>query len=687
MRIVPDSTVSLYRGVDIDSGEQLVFSSKANQTAYFQLCLERQAVACTVVRKTGALRLECPGSVVSRCNYLSFINPSFDNKIVYARIVDYDYINNECTEITYMIDYWQTWMFDVQFDDMYIEREHLSQADWLKAENNPYDPSILEFRTSENLPISLDCEKPNYSIGESTDDDGAYVGRAFGEAQSLGDGIGALIYLAEIDFEKLDSQASAQGSTLPSSAFVSLWVDIAQDPDCGLTFMRLTDAQYTYLNATYPQQITAQYFAGSDWGQLGRLPSSNFVSAPYTYMYIDHGADYGQHNVGYTSRLLMMLTRWSAVEQIVGIYAVPRFLIPFAGLAAGNHETINYAMGTSASQLVDSKKLDLYPYSYIRAIAPNGDKKEYHMEDFVNVQNKTILAPSTGVDAMFSIVLDIMEKPTLIIMPREYRMTGEVSYRNVEETNPTEALVFGQFPQLPYTIDAFVANIAAVANANIASNTLETQYNLEQFNLNNKKQVVSEVGGGGVGIVSSILNGDAKGFGESVANFAFGYEQYDINKKRYELEQNQRTGAYYGLADTEHALNAIYDNFKYTKPAYACNKYVMGNGDGTINYNVLSVNDIMLLRVQLHPTILANYDRYFKNYGYNSGRCGIPRVISYTQGDTSPANTPHWELISNKYTTYIKTMDCKVTYSMLPVASYIKSMFDAGVRMIQGDHS
>ena len=150
MRLQPDSSITLYKDVDIDNDEQLVFKNRTNQTAYFQSKIHPNGAytPCTVVRKTGVLRVEKSMAIVSQCNYLSFVNPLIrhtqqgdtqygDNKTIYARIVDYDYVNNECTEISYVIDYWQTWMFDVTFQDSYIEREHLSQADWDKAAANP----------------------------------------------------------------------------------------------------------------------------------------------------------------------------------------------------------------------------------------------------------------------------------------------------------------------------------------------------------------------------------------------------------------------------------------------------------------------------------------------------------------------------------------------------------------------
>ena len=236
MRIVPNSTISLYSGVEIDNDEQLVFSSLAGQNAYF---INKRVLAeapCTVVRKTGALRIEVsPASILNGCNYISFINPMFENKTIYARIIDYDYINNECVEITYAIDYWQTWMFDVQFEDTYIEREHLSEEDWNKAEQNPYDPTIYEFRTDENLVTSRDLEKLNYSLSGQSNNDGLKLALASHSVTSATDTLGVLIKMAYVDLKKIDDQWIEEhpnwNPSAPGASDHEEWQDRPQDPD------------------------------------------------------------------------------------------------------------------------------------------------------------------------------------------------------------------------------------------------------------------------------------------------------------------------------------------------------------------------------------------------------------------------------------------------------------------------
>lgn len=176
MKILPQSTITLYSGVDIGTEQQLAFSSKAKQTAYFASKVKKSYVNCTVVKdKVGVLKVaikpvgqagtgEITGADLATCNYMSFVNPSFDNKTIYCYIVDYEYVNNETAYIRYTIDYWQTWCFDCTYHDMYIDREHLSQDSWSKVESNPYRDDIPEMVTEEPLPTPMGYEKPFYQI-------------------------------------------------------------------------------------------------------------------------------------------------------------------------------------------------------------------------------------------------------------------------------------------------------------------------------------------------------------------------------------------------------------------------------------------------------------------------------------------------------------------------------------------
>ena len=158
--IVPDSVITLYNNVPITNQEQIAFKTLAQQKAYFATKILRSKVNCSYVRRNGRLKIEDGMGLMLNCNYISFRNPSFENKTIYARVIDYAYINNTTVEIQYVIDWFQTFMFDVTYEDAVMDREHLSVADWNKVEANPYDRSVYEMFTPEPLPVTKEMEKP-----------------------------------------------------------------------------------------------------------------------------------------------------------------------------------------------------------------------------------------------------------------------------------------------------------------------------------------------------------------------------------------------------------------------------------------------------------------------------------------------------------------------------------------------
>lgn len=698
MRITPDSTITLYQNVDIDNDEQLVFSSRANQTAYFQSKIHPNGAytPCTVVRKTGAIRVEKSGSVVSACNYLSFVNPSFDNKVIYARIIDYEYINNECVEISYIIDYWQTWMFDVTFQNSFIEREHLSQADFTKAETNPYDRTIYEFQTSENLPIGPDTEKPYYEIGTGVqNEDGAFLGERVATQYSLDNKIGALVIFSDINLDELDSNPQAPNK---SQMLVNALRQITREANTStrktnLGAFRLTSTTGSYLTTKYPSfadcftSPDANYIStGGKWdvGPSGHVTpfATNRIVAPCNYAYIDDLSMWSS----LLDSLLDFFTGNAALDSVLGIYPVPQGLMLMSGVTDSSGTPLPFVvqMATAASQNVENRKLDLYPYSYYRLTAPNGDEKELHIEKFRGAQLNN-QQPTIGVS------LDIVEKPNLLIAPINYKAAGMAPNNPSTNMNCTEALVFSQFPTLPYDIDAFKSQMAAVANSIIGNNTVEYTNDLQyRSELLNDKTITSGASALGNTALAGVGMATGQGTRGNFVPAVTGTRALMLNemyaRPALENEAMQADAAYrvsYGGANEE--SNAIYANYKYTKPAYAAKMYNAINGDGVLNANRNAFFDILFMRVSLNPLIMAQYDLYFKQFGYNSGRCGIPRVVNYVNGSTTTTDIPHWTTINNKLTTFIKTRDCKVIHSMLPVAGYIKAMFDSGVRMIKGD--
>lgn len=725
MKITPNSTITLYRGVEIDNGEQLAFKSIEGQRTYFARKSVVTVPNCQVVPKTGELKIalnaQVTGAVVASCNYLSFINPSFDNKTIYCRIIDYSYENNECVTLTWVLDYWQTWMFDVDFQDMYIEREHLSETDWGKANRNPYDTSIMEFKTAENLPVGEDIEKPYYKYGIEATDDGVYCAEALADAFDIDNSTGTLIIFSDLAFSNADGDVPMADTS--SGIFLERLMRVVFTD---LSWPTPTTIQYIDRKGTTSffkiSQATLQYIADHfhyviDGGQrqdfenavecglvwdnppINDTPmkpaTNNTINSPVSYVFVDKNDE--DHD-----KIVSELLAWfvdnnnnaDTLTALLGIYPISNGLMLYSGSLTnytpspqGSDSPFGVKLPTAKGQTVLNKKLDLYPFSYYRLIAPNGDTCELRIESFKSAQD----GENT---CMVGIVMDITEKPNLLVMPVGYKVENASPHRPDSNVNLLHGLVFSQFPTLPYALDSFTMQMAAISNNIIANNTVDYNYNLEQLELDNMKEsasILQKYLGTAFGSLSSIIGSGGSAAGIASGGFtavsggidaAMMERQLALNKQKRQNEIAQSLEARSTLTGED---NAVKNNFKYTKPAYVCKQYHQINGDGVLNFNNYSFQDIIFMRVSINPTILEQYDNYFSNYGYSSGRCGIPRCIRYTQNSNDPDEVPHWIELNGKNTTYVKTVDCKVTHSMLPVAQFIKAMFDGGIRMIKGD--
>lgn len=302
-------------------------------------------------------------------------------------------------------------------------------------------------------------------------------------------------------------------------------------------------------------------------------------------------------------------------------------------------------------------------------------------------------------------LLDVTDRPVLILAPQGYKYTG-LSNSYGADANINEAIYFDQFPTMPITIDAWTAQIAATANYTIGNKTIDNAADLASAGQHSDKwnewiNFAQGMFGGAGGAVSGakgisedpgLVGGSGLGGMLSVGSALSGTgslynSQGDIQMARKKFEAASERWQTAESALTDAGNSKIAEQLRLTKPAFACDKYMPSNGIGVTNFNILAYCDLVFMRVKLSDEILRIYDNYFTHYGYTSGRCGIPRVINYCNGSTNDSEIPHWLNVNGRPSTYIKTMDCKVIYSMVPVASYIKGMFDSGVRMIKGDPS
>ena len=707
-----NTIVTLYMNVDVDNDETLAFSSVARREAYFtqHTNVDLTHIKCSPIKKdTGTVKIKANLADVINCNYMSFINPDFGNKKYYCRIVvDPDFSTKKTVIINYMIDWWMTDMFETEFDECYIERSGLDELSYQRGEDNPYDPRILQFRTAENLPISREIEKPYYEIDSSGNKDGIFIGQAVQDAFGFTepDNPGCLLVFSDLNLYNLDGGVASSDN--PSRTLWGILTSLIYEGTTrrnNLCFYKLASSTYTYLSNRYDQQHTTDALEkGGAWPNNFTPLQSNTIEAPVNYVYLDDmttGVPGSPNPKTAMSQLLNFFVDTDTTDCILGLYAVPAGLMFFSGSSDDYSNPLEAKLPTADEQVVVNKKLDLYPFSYYRIVSPCNDVCEVRMEDFKNVQDGD-KEPSPGYNKLLchiGIVMDCVEKPTLLVAPMNYQIDGITPKNPDVNMNPLQGLVFEGFGSLPYAYDGFRAHLAAQANAIIGNNTTQYQYDFAErtgggnkmFVGGIKAQIADALGGIAKDIAGATSSGPIseagrQGFGMlfDVATMQAQAESAHYNKMVNEA--NMSDDAYKVLAGNQD--NAIYENAKYTRPAFACNEYHAMTMP-SLNFNINSFLDIIILRVQINPTILAQYDKYLTMYGMASGLCEVPTIknfvdgISYDQGNLGIL--PHWYTLNGRSVHYIKTTNCKIVKKNLVSSAYIKQMFDNGVRFINGD--
>lgn len=127
MYIEPRTNIRILKNVPLDNtyDHTIYFGSASAQSSYFMGLTKLSMTEQTYQRVgIGKSRIAYGADYLYDCNYMMFQNTSYGNKWFYAFIKSVEYVNNNCSEITFEIDVMQTWLFDATPDYCFVEREH-----------------------------------------------------------------------------------------------------------------------------------------------------------------------------------------------------------------------------------------------------------------------------------------------------------------------------------------------------------------------------------------------------------------------------------------------------------------------------------------------------------------------------------------------------------------------------------
>ena len=127
INIIPQSEVRLLKTpLEKDSEHTLSWSSLQDQTSYMLSKVVNTYTDFTYIRETQALVVPANYDSIYTCNYLMYKNNGFNNKYFYAFITKMEYVSENSTRIYFEIDSLQTWYFQINYNQTFIEREHVS---------------------------------------------------------------------------------------------------------------------------------------------------------------------------------------------------------------------------------------------------------------------------------------------------------------------------------------------------------------------------------------------------------------------------------------------------------------------------------------------------------------------------------------------------------------------------------
>lgn len=640
MLIVPDSSVCLYADVPISDGHEIVFRSKTEQSTYFATKRIASKAGCTYLKKTGRIRIEWSTSEVLRANFISFKNPSFENITFYAKLIDYEYVNNVTTDVLYEIDWFQSFCFDVDYHACSILREHLTEEDYQKAVANPWRRDIPELLTDEGLPCdeSLECIYTNGSLAGS-----GVTGNRFkipSDTSILGDiyanDLYAVFLLSQFDF----SEWSAEDGI----AFVNCFNYFGSESQA-VTWDSLKES-FTSVNQRCVRGTA----------MLGiRIDDANFKE--------------------HFTTAIDKLTLYSVTASIVGIYVLPKWSLK-GYFKTSVYESVDSSEGFESSIFNIptlngvNPKLNTFPFRYMRVKSPN-DTKEYRFDLFKNLSEGNNLIE-------FKVTCNTNGIPVWSFAPKGYKNDGDYNYY--------ERIDFSNIPQISFSSDAYLAYLSGQYSNAIQTNTRSGMANLSvgAFNslMNTASPITSAVGAAAGGDYSQEWAKTGRlsyelQFPNAPQSFSIPSAGHVVSGAAGMIGANQQMDV------LNEALNARGEGssavFEGTKRAFINDEYHAGSQSGYLPYSYDALNFVIEL-VTLNEDILRKYSDYLDIYGYKSLRTGIPHVCDYM---SDGLNAPHFTDFDNEKSTYVITENMHVTGVLQVACRSIENLFNAGCRFLK----
>ena len=125
--ITPQTELRLLKcPIESDNRNQLTFANATAQYNYFNSLPHITADNFTYQRKDSVIRYPAHIDSIMSYNYVMYQNENYTDKWFYAFITGMEYVNDNMTLISIKTDVYQSWLFQMEWKNSFIEREHVN---------------------------------------------------------------------------------------------------------------------------------------------------------------------------------------------------------------------------------------------------------------------------------------------------------------------------------------------------------------------------------------------------------------------------------------------------------------------------------------------------------------------------------------------------------------------------------
>lgn len=198
--IVPDSTIYLCSDVPLDPSysHTIYWSSSSKQLAYFKGKAKKSLTDYTYQRvQKGVLRCQVLADNIYDVNYMIFQNSAYGSRWFYCFVTAVEYVNDVTSDVYFEIDVLQTWHFDYDLKQCWIDRQHTT-TDYIGEHIEPEPLNCVEYGYVE-IPEATGFSN-NIIVAAICDVDGSAAGSIINNNFS-----GCELYVFSLDEEGADA--------------------------------------------------------------------------------------------------------------------------------------------------------------------------------------------------------------------------------------------------------------------------------------------------------------------------------------------------------------------------------------------------------------------------------------------------------------------------------------------------